>query len=292
MKSTLVVIVCMSVFWMTTLAAASSVGIATANGRFVLDGSSVAGNANVYGGSVIETDRAMSDLVLTSGLRIRLGKGSRGQIFSDRLVLERGAGQISGPNALVIAGPLHVVPLDSGSVARVAHGSGKLVEVAAVGGRVRVETAQGVRLANLESGIALSFVPQAGAASPTTLTGKVERKNGKLTLTDSTTKVTVELRGGTNLEQFAGKTVTVTGNMAASNVLQVLNIALATQVGAAAGGAAGAAAGGSAGGAAGAGVATGLSTAAIAGISIAAGTGLAVGLAGVAGAFSDESASK
>ena len=289
MKASVATLLCLILCVTTTLQAAdSSIGVAMANGKFFLDRSPVVGNANVFDGSLIETNQAMSDLSLNSGLKIRLGTASRGKIFTGRLELETGAGQISGPNSVVMAGRLHVIPVDSNAIARVAYGPRKLVEVTAVGGRVRVETAEGIRVANMDSGIALSFFEQAGASAPASLSGKVERKNGKLMLTDATTNVSVELKG-TNLEQYVGKRVTVTGNMVGADVLQVLSVTKA-----AAGAVAGAAAAGgaAAGAGAGAGAGIGLSAAAIAGIAIAGGTGLGVGLAGAAGAFSSGSASK
>jgi hypothetical protein len=269
---------CLSIFLAVTLQASSTIGVAVANGRFLLDRSSVVGNASVFDGSILETGKVMSDLSLTSGLKIRLGVESRGRVFSDRLVLEKGAGQISGPNSVAIAGRLHVIPVEANAIARVVYGPSKRVEVAALGGRVRVETAEGVALAKMDSGASLSFEEQGGASGPTRLTGKVARINGKLTLTDAITKVTVELRGA-GLEQYIGQTVTVTGDMVGPDVLQVGSVAKAAG-GAAAAGGTGAASG------------VGLSTTAIAGIAIGGATALGLGLGAAAGAFGSGNASK
>jgi hypothetical protein len=165
----------------------------------------------------------------------------------------------------------------------------------------------------MESGMALSFAEQSGASAPTRLCGKVERKDGVPMLTDATTKVTVELKGAA-FDEYVGKTIAVTGNMAGPDLLQVLTAkrdtcgapgpkaataAAGASAGAAAGGSAaagagagaGAAAGAAAAGAASVGAAAGLSTAAIAGIAVGSAAGLSAGLAGAAGAFSQKSAS-
>src|SRR5579864_4414607 len=172
-------------------AASSTIGVAITNGNFILDHSPVVGNANVFDGSTIETGKAMSDLTLTNGLKVRLGTDSRGQVFRDRMVLERGAGQVSGGKYVLEAGRLRVMADSLTTTARVAFGNRNWVEVAAIGGAVRVVTAEGIPVANIAAGSALSFVEQAGASTPTTLCGKVVRSEGKLLLTDTTTKVTV-----------------------------------------------------------------------------------------------------
>ena len=280
--------------------AISTIGVATANGSFWLDHSQVAGNANVFDGSVIETGKAMSDLSLTSGLKIRLGMDSRGQVFRGRLELEQGAGQVSGSKYLVKARGLRVFPVTSSATVRVALGPKSLVEVAAVTGSFRVETAAGIRVANMALGAALSFTEQAGAAPPTVVCGNAERVDGKLLLTDKTSGVTVELSGA-GLTQYIGKSISVTGNRTGNDALQVLSVKR-DACGGTGGVAAGAGAAGSAGAGVGAGAASagavgaagggGLSTAAIAGIAVAGATGLGAGLAATQGVFSSGNASK
>ncbi len=97
MKLNFVLALCLIVAGAVTLTAAgSTIGVAIANGKFFLDRSPVVGNANVFDGSVIDTGRAMADLSLNNGVKMRLGTESRGRIFSNQLVLEKGSGQISG----------------------------------------------------------------------------------------------------------------------------------------------------------------------------------------------------
>lgn len=260
-------------------AANSMIGVAVANGNFLLDRSQVVGNANVFDGSVVETAQVMSDLSLTSGLKMRLGVESRGQVFQDRLVLQQGAGQVSGSKYLVEARGLRVKPIGSNATVRVALGPKTLVEVAVLAGSFQVETIAGIRVANMTSGAALSFTEQAGAATPTVLCGTALLVDGKLMLTDKTAGITVELTGA-GLDRNLGRSISVTGNMAGNDVLQVLSV---TRDACGGGGAATAAV---------AGAGTGLSTAAIAGITVAGATGLGLGLAAANGVFSGANASK
>jgi hypothetical protein len=277
-------------------AANSMIGVAVANGNFLLDRSQVVGNANVFDGSVVETERAMSDLSLTSGLKMRLGVESRGQVFHDRLVLQQGAGQVSGSKYLVQARGLRVIPVGSDATVRVALGPKTLVEVAALTGSFHVETLAGIRVANMTPGAARSFTVQAGAATPTVLCGTALLVDGKLMLTDKTAGITLELTG-TGLEQYVGKSISVKGNMAGNDALHVLSVKRDACGGGGAAAAAGdvdaaGGAGAGAGTAAVAGAGTGLSTAAIAGIAVGGATGLGLGLAAANGVFSGANASK
>jgi hypothetical protein len=105
-----------------------------------------------------------------------------------------------------------------------------MVEVAAMSGSVRVFNSNGVMVAKVMPGRALDLKAQeAGAAAPSTLTGCVVRNGDTFLLTDETSDVTVQLRGG-NLH--AGERVQVTGTVVpnvtppagASQVLQVTDV--------------------------------------------------------------------
>jgi hypothetical protein len=272
-------------------AATSALGVATANGKFWLDHSQVSGNATVFDGSLIETGKDMSDVLLAGGLKVRLGAESRGQVFAGRLALQQGAGQISGSQYLVEARGLRVFPVSSDATVRVALGPKNLVEVAAVTGSFHVETAAGVRVANMSAGAALSFAEQAGAAPPTVLCGDVGRVDGRLLLTDKVSGVTVELVGE-HLEPFVGKSISVTGNRSGNDALHVLVIKRDACGAPVAGGGSGAGSGSNPGAAGAGGAGGGLPTIAIAGIAVAGATGLSLGLAAAKGAFSGGNASK
>jgi len=76
------------------VAAAPAIGIVTASGHFTLDRSQVWGNATVFEGSVVETRSASSEIALRNGAKLQLAKDSRARILSDRVVIEKGIGQV------------------------------------------------------------------------------------------------------------------------------------------------------------------------------------------------------
>src|SRR3954470_15076615 len=108
------------------MAAAPAVGIATARGSFTIDGSSIAGNATLFEGNQIETGKASSQLRLNNGTRMQLAAESRGIVYQDRLVLEKGNSSFENAgNFQVEALSLHI---RSGSGAQVSVGKAGVVE--------------------------------------------------------------------------------------------------------------------------------------------------------------------
>lgn len=269
-------------------AAAPAVGMMTARGSFTIDDSNVAGNATLFEGNRIETGRASSQLLLNNGARMQLAAESRGIVYRDRLVLERGSGRVE--NYGVEALSLQIRPDGGNASAEVSvRNSGSagpgLVEVAALNGPVRVTASNGVLLANVQAGRTLAFVPETAAmpAGPTTVTGCVESAGGRFLLTDETSIVRFEVNGG-GINKEVGHRVQVSGTVTpvpesvsrvqSTSVKQLskkcsnrTTAAAAAGVGAAGAGAAGAAGTGAA-GAAGAGAA-GASTAAAVGMAVA-----------------------
>src|SRR5712672_1117707 len=166
------------------MAAAPAVGIATARGSFTIDGSSIAGNATLFEGNQIETGKASSQLRLNNGARMQLAAESRGIVYRDRLVLEKGNGSFENAGTFQVdALSLHI--RSENGAAQVSVRKGGVVEVAALNGPVRVTAANGVLLANMQAGRTLNFTPEsAGPEAPTSVTGCLESSNGKFLLTD------------------------------------------------------------------------------------------------------------
>ena len=270
----------------STLGAATPViGVAISSGNILINNSSTPGNANVFDGTVLQTDKT-AQVHMNGGATLQFGTDSRAKLFSDHIDLQSGTARISGLSAT--ANGLRIAP-DKDSAANVSI-HGPVVQVAALNGNVHVMNAQGVLVANLLPGSALDLKPQdAGAMAPSSLTGCVQKSGSAFTLTDETSKVTVELRGG-NLR--AGRRVQVSGSMVANatpagGATQVVTVASLKDLGGgckagamAAGAAGGAGAAGAAGAAAGAtGAAIGTTTAVVAGVAAAAVAGTAVGVA-------------
>jgi hypothetical protein len=237
-------------------AASPAIGVATAKGSFNLDASKTAGNGTLFEGSTVET----------GGVRMTLDVGTRGKVYRDYLLLEKGTGQINGgADYRIRARSLQIEPSAGGQAKVTLTGANKVL-VAALTAPVRVTNASGLVIAELSAGHAVEMEPQAaGAAAPSTLSGCLVKKAGHYTLTDETAGITVELQGP-GLEKEIGNKVEVTGAMdtsatPVSGASQVIRASQVKHLGkrcsakaAAAAGAAGAAGAGATGaGAAGAG---------------------------------------
>ena len=196
------------------MAAAPAVGIVTAAGSFTIDASNITGNATLFEGNQIETGKASSQLQLNNGARMQLAAESRGIVYRDRLVLEKGTSLIqSGSTSQVEANSLRIRPASESARAQVSIRQSGTVQVAALRGPVRVTTANGVLLANLQEGKTLDFTPDStGPAAPTTVTGCLESSSGKFLLTDEASLVRFEVLGS-SLDKEVGRRVQLDGTV-------------------------------------------------------------------------------
>jgi hypothetical protein len=206
-------------YWMALLvaglvivvhAAGPTIGIATGRGSFLLNNSSISGNATVFEGAVLETSSTPSVVSLQNGSRMQLGVASRAKFYGDRLVLEKGAGELETSQAYRIeAEDLRIVPESSGAATRVALREHGKVAVVAMRGSANVTKGDGTLVARLETGTALEFALQdAGASAPVSVSGCLAVSPGGFLLNDETAKVTFELRGQ-DLAKYAGQRVSV-----------------------------------------------------------------------------------
>jgi hypothetical protein len=250
-------------------AAAPAIGVAMSQGNIVVNSALTTGNATIFDGNTVQTDKASSQVRLKDGAQVRFDSQSRGRLFSDHVDLLQGRAEISGYAA--IANGFSIRPEGVGSAVVSVHG--KAIEVAALTGDVHVFNLQGLNVANLVPGRTLNFAPQdAGASAPSSLTGCAVKNKDNLFLTDENSKVTAQLRGGKVPNR---KRITVTGAVAAnaaatSPATQVVDVTSVKEIGgvcdqALLAASAGAAA---AGAAAGAGAGVGLSAAAIAVVAV------------------------
>ncbi len=186
-------------------AASPAIGVAVAQGAFDLDAAKVAGNGTLFDGSILETGKSTSEIRLRNGVRVMLDAGTRGKVYRDHMLLEKGTGQLTaGSNYSITARSLRI----EGGSAKVSM-AGSRVLVAALHGPVLVKNGEGVTLANVAAGRAVELEPRA-ASNLNTLTGTLEKQAGRYLLTDRTAGITVEVRGG-GLDRNAGKNVEVTG---------------------------------------------------------------------------------
>ena len=200
----------------SSFAAAPVIGIATARGGFLIDNAPVRGNATLFEGAMVETTATPSFVQLQGGARIHLGSGSRGWVFKDRLVLEKGEGQMDKAlHYRIEARSLQITAESSAATAHVALQGSSGITVAVLAGMVRVTTAEGTLLARLEPGRALQFEPQAaGGGAPFVVTGCLAAVDNSFILKDDTAQVSFEVRPapGMELSSLAGKHIEVTAN--------------------------------------------------------------------------------
>jgi hypothetical protein len=207
------------------------IGIALANGSFRIDSNLVVGNATVFEGNTLETDRASSELELSAGVHVRLAANSRGRVFSDRLELQKGLGELeAGKGYWIEARGLRIRPEDAQSAGRVALAGGGKIQALALRGSLRVSAPDGTVVALLAPGTALEFEPQTvtGAQAPFQMTGCLERREGRYVLRDPISGVTEEVRGerlGNEVGRMLEVTATVIqGATPVAGALEVIQI--------------------------------------------------------------------
>jgi hypothetical protein len=196
------------------LAGTVSIGTASARGDLRVDSYLVKGNATLFDGSVIETGQATADLRLERGTEITMATSSRGTLYRDRLVLQQGQSQLAANNSFKLeANGLSVTPIEPNSRGVISLKAGNAVEVAALNGSFGVRNTQGILLASVRPGQALSFAMQAGA-DPTLFSGEgmMSSKDGHYFLTLSDTGVKYEITG-LEFQKHVGKRVFIRGTV-------------------------------------------------------------------------------
>lgn len=193
-------------------AASPAIGTASAKGAFRVDNATVTGNATLFEGDTIETHTIGTSLVLPGRARLALAPGSKGKLYGDRLLLEKGEARLEhGAGFHFEARGLTVQPATGTASARVALSSNVKVQVASLTGAFRVLNSRGMLVANLLAGAALEFDPQV-PSGPTRLSGCLQVKSGHFVVTDETTQVTVEV-SGPGVRDEVGNRVTIAGNV-------------------------------------------------------------------------------
>lgn len=173
------------------------IGTAITRGAFRIDNATVKGNATLFEGSVLETSTTPSSVQLASGTRFLLGADSRGHLYGDHFVLEKGFTNLEkGAGFRLIALGLTIQPDRGSSAALVSFDGARRVRVASTGGGLRVLNSKGQIVANLAPGSALAFEPQAqGLSEITRVTGRLENLSGHYVLVDEVTHIVVEVVG-------------------------------------------------------------------------------------------------
>ena len=109
-------------------AAGQGIGTATARGPFLVNNSSVSGNATLLEGAVIRSDKASVRLQFNSGAQLELAPGAQARVSAAKAVLDMGTGDYRpAPNFTLEAAGIRVEP---SSTARVGVDNAKQVTVA------------------------------------------------------------------------------------------------------------------------------------------------------------------
>lgn len=181
--------------------ASKSIGVVTARGHFALEGSQIYGNSTLFEGAKIETRNVPSELTLSNGVKVQLASGTAARIYSNRLELERGAGQITSNAAFTVSsGAMRV----EGARYRVQTGS--QFEVAALTGNARVLSTKGALIATVPAGRNMAFAMQQSATREGCL---VYKGNGFLLQSDQPDEI-VQVTGA-GLTENIGNRVIVSG---------------------------------------------------------------------------------
>jgi hypothetical protein len=193
-----------------------AIGTASARGDMRVDQYKVNGNATLFDGSVVETDKATADLRLDKGVAVTISTDSRATLYRDHLVLQKGASELSSSTPFQVeANSLRVTANASDSRGVVEVKSGSTVEVAALSGSFGVTNNKGALLARVVPGHPLSFSLEAGAGAPTSgaqpfegtgILSKAADGNFVLTIGDASFQIISK-----DLDKLVGKKVTIKG---------------------------------------------------------------------------------
>jgi hypothetical protein len=201
-RKTILFSLCISV---CAFGANSALGIVTASGHFTLDRAQVWGNATLFDGSVVETGAASSEIALRNGVKFQLAKESRARISAGRVVMEKGAGQISAPESF----ELDAANLRLHTTGRMRVSLGATIEIASLTGSARVASMSGLVLAAIPAGRAMTFTLQA-ASGEVKRTGCLLFKDNHFIMQDENTQEVIEVTGQ-NFAAHVGNRVEIVG---------------------------------------------------------------------------------
>jgi hypothetical protein len=131
----------------------------------MVNSSEVEGNANLFDGSRIRTDKASSKVYLMSGAALVLGVGSAGTIYRDHFTLNQGATKVDNLTGYSIHADRYDIRQGKPSSQAVVRLNQGAVEIAALSGSLNIFNDQGALLTRIAAGTASAFQTGAGAGS-------------------------------------------------------------------------------------------------------------------------------
>jgi hypothetical protein len=154
-----------------------SIGLASATGSFSVNNAVVQGTANLPDGAELETTSAPSEIRLQNGADVRLSSKSAGALYSDHAILERGALRVEHFDAYPVSVRQLQIQADSPQSEAVVRLRANTVEVASLGGSVRVGDGASM-LTHVAAGTRMSF--QSTGAQSGAQSGAVSGKHPEL----------------------------------------------------------------------------------------------------------------
>ena len=139
------------------IAASPAIGVASAVGTFMLNSSEVEGNANLFDGSRIRTDKASSKVYLMSGAALVLGVDSAGTIYRDHFTLNQGATKVDNLTGYSIHADKYDIRQGKPSSQAVVRLNQGVVEIAALSGSLDIFNEKGALLTRIGAGTASAF---------------------------------------------------------------------------------------------------------------------------------------
>jgi hypothetical protein len=202
------------------LAVTPSIGSLTSRGETRIDNQAVAGSGTVFEGSVVETGKSVSsaaNLRLGSNMELTLLRDSRGTLYHDHFMLQRGTAQLGLTNSFrVQANGMVVVPMEANSSGTVSIDPANSVTVEAKNGSLEIRNSSGASVALVRPGHPLKFSSLAGKSpAEFSATGTVSSENGHYYLSSTETGLKYEVKGE-NLQNFDGTSVVAAGVLEAA----------------------------------------------------------------------------
>ena len=197
------------------LAASPSIGSLTARGETRIDNREVKGSGTVFDGSVVETGQSISssaDLRLGNSAEVDLWRDSRGTLYRDRFVLERGTAQLGLTDLFhVEANGVVVVATEAHASGIVSIDPGNSVTVEAKDGAFEIRNSSGASIARVHPGNPLTFSAATNkSAAEFSAAGTISLENGRYYLNSPETGMKYEVKGD-NLQNYDGSSVVVSG---------------------------------------------------------------------------------
>lgn len=144
-------------------AANAPIGIVSAVASYSLNDSSRVGAASVADGSTVSTTTAPSDIRLDNGIQMRLATRSTGTVYHDHLALNEGAVRVGSFADYPVQFRNLQVQSDSPGSEAIVRVHDRSVEVASLGGSVRVSDG-GAMMTRVAAGTKVTFRAQDSSA--------------------------------------------------------------------------------------------------------------------------------